>query len=51
MPLGTAPLPYGVFTAGTGFDQPNGLGTYWLVTQTTRYAANCSRRRARRARW
>ena len=27
-------LQYGVFTAGTGFDRPNGLGTFWLVTPT-----------------
>src|SRR4029079_15371882 len=40
--LGTAPLQYGVFTAGTGFSQPNGIGTSYLVTRTTTYAANCS---------
>jgi hypothetical protein len=39
--LGTAPLQYGVFTAGTGFNQPNGLGTSWLLSRTTTYAANC----------
>jgi hypothetical protein len=39
--LGTAPLQYGVFTAGTGFTQPNGIGTFYLVQQTTKYAANC----------
>ena len=39
--LGTAPIQYGVFTAGTGFAQPNGLGTFWLVTPTLNYAANC----------
>jgi hypothetical protein len=38
---GTAAQAYGGFTAGTGFDRPNGLGTFWLVTPTTRYAANC----------
>ena len=38
---GTPALQYGVFTAGTGFDQPNGQGTFWQVTPTTRYAANC----------
>ena len=40
--LGDAALPYGTFTAGTGFDQPNGQGTFWQVTPTTRYAANCT---------
>jgi hypothetical protein len=30
-----------VFTARTGFGQPNGIGTNYLVTRTTRYAANC----------
>jgi hypothetical protein len=39
--LGTAPLQYGVFTAGTGFNQPNGIGTSYLVTPTLNYAANC----------
>ena len=40
--LGTDALPYGVFTAGTGFAQPNGQSTYWQVSQTTRYtAATC----------
>ena len=39
--LGTAPLQYGVFTAGTGFSQPNGIGTNWLVSRTTTYAATC----------
>ena len=24
-----------------GFDRPNGLATFWLVTPATRYAANC----------
>jgi hypothetical protein len=41
LPLGTAPLQYGVFTAGTGFNQPNGIGTQWLLSRTTTYAANC----------
>jgi carboxypeptidase family protein len=39
--LGTSPLQYGVFTAGTGFNQPNGLGTNWLLSRTTTYAAGC----------
>ena len=39
---GTAAQAYGGFTAGTGFDRPNGLGTFWLVTPTLRYAANCT---------
>jgi hypothetical protein len=40
-PIGTAPLQYGVFTAGTGFDTPNGRSTFWNVSQTMTYAANC----------
>jgi hypothetical protein len=39
--LGTAPIQYGVFTAGTGFTQPNGISTLWLVTPALNYAANC----------
>lgn len=39
---GTAAQAYGGFTAGTGFDNPRGLGTHYLVTPTTRYAANCT---------
>ena len=39
--VGTRAIPYGVFTFGTGFDVPNGQGTYWNVLPTTRYAANC----------
>ena len=39
---GTAAQAYGGFTAGTGFDNPRGLGTFWLVTPTTRYAADCT---------
>jgi hypothetical protein len=39
---GTAAQAYGGFTAGTGFDRPNGLGTFWLVAPTTRYAASCA---------
>jgi hypothetical protein len=39
---GTATQAFGPFTAGTGFDRPNGLGTFWLVTPTTRYATNCT---------
>ena len=40
--LGTAPLQYGVFTAGTGNTQPNGIGTFMLVQQTTKYATGCA---------
>jgi Carboxypeptidase regulatory-like domain len=40
IPLGTAPLQYGVFTAGTGFTQPNGIGTNYFVSRTTRYPAS-----------
>jgi hypothetical protein len=39
--IGTAPLQYGVFTAGTGFTTPNGIGTYYFVTPSTTYPANC----------
>jgi hypothetical protein len=42
IPIGTAPLQYGVFTAGTGFATPNGVGTNYLVTRALRYAANCT---------
>ena len=38
---GTAAQAYGGFTAGTGFDRPNGLATFYLVSPTTRYAADC----------
>src|SRR5205823_4047511 len=41
-PLGTAPLQYGVFTAGTGFTQPNGISTNYLVSRTTRYGVTCN---------
>ena len=39
--LGTEALQYGIFTAGTGFDQPNGLADFWQVSRTTTYPANC----------
>ena len=39
---GTAAQAYGGFTAGTGFDNPRGQGTFWQVTSATRYAANCT---------
>ena len=40
--LGNDALPYGVFTAGTGFDIPNGRSTYLLVTPSTNWtAATC----------
>ena len=35
--IGERAIPYGVFTFGTNFDIPNGRGTYWQVTRTTRY--------------
>jgi hypothetical protein len=38
---GTAAQAYGGFTAGTGFDRPNGLGTYYQIASTTRYQAGC----------
>jgi hypothetical protein len=41
-PIGTLPVQYGVFTAGTGFATPNGLGTNYLISPTTKYAANCT---------
>ena len=40
--IGTEAIPYGVFTFGTGFAQPQGQSTFWQVTRTTRYAANCT---------
>jgi Carboxypeptidase regulatory-like domain/TonB-dependent Receptor Plug Domain len=40
--VGTEAIPYGVFTFGTGFATPMGQGTFWQVTRTTRYAANCA---------
>ena len=47
--FGADALPYGVFTAGTGWDAtgnaagPNGRGTYLLVTPTTNWtAATCN---------
>ncbi len=39
---GTAAQAYGGFTAGTGFDRPNGLATFWQVTPTMRYAPGCT---------
>jgi hypothetical protein len=40
--LGSDALPYGPFTAGTGFDIPNGQSTFLLVTPTTNWtAATC----------
>lgn len=39
--LGTQAAQYGGFTAGTGFDRPNGLSTYYQVTPTLRYPADC----------
>ena len=39
--LGTESMQYGVFTAGTGFGQPNGQADFWQVSRTTTYAANC----------
>ncbi len=40
--VGTEAIPYGVFTFGTGFDTPRGQGTFWNITRTTTYAANCA---------
>ncbi len=42
IPIGTAPVQYSVFTAGSGFNQPNGLGSNLLISRTTRYPANCA---------
>ncbi len=39
---GSAAQAYGGFTAGTGFDRPNGQATFWQITSTTRYAATCT---------
>ncbi|MCU1382901.1 MAG: hypothetical protein JWL71_1598 [Acidobacteria bacterium] len=41
-PIGTLPVQYGVFTAGTGFTTPNGVGSNYLISPTTRYPANCT---------
>jgi hypothetical protein len=40
--LGTEAQQFGPFTAGTGFDRPNGIGTFYRVTPTLRYAADCT---------
>jgi hypothetical protein len=40
-PIGTLPVQYGVFTAGTGFTTPNGVGSNYLISRTTVYPANC----------
>jgi hypothetical protein len=40
--IGSAAQAYGGFTAGTGFDRPNGQATFWQITPATRYAANCT---------
>jgi hypothetical protein len=40
-PIGTLPVQYGVFTAGTGFATPNGVGSNYLISRTTTYPANC----------
>ncbi|HEX3644459.1 MAG TPA: hypothetical protein VHT95_02560, partial [Vicinamibacterales bacterium] len=39
--IGTLPVQYGVFTAGTGFTTPNGVGSNYLISRTTTYPANC----------
>src|SRR5262249_51984229 len=39
--LGTQPMQYGVFTAGTGLNQLNRQGTFQQVTRTATYPANC----------
>ena len=39
--IGTLPVQYGVFTAGTGFATPNGVGSNYLISRTTTYPANC----------
>jgi hypothetical protein len=41
--LGSDALPYGVFTAGTGFNQPNGQSTFWNITPGTTYNATTCR--------
>ena len=48
---GTAAQAYGGFTAGTGFDNPRGLGTFWQVAPTHALRRELHGRRARRARW
>ena len=39
--IGTLPVQYGVFTAGTGFATPNGVGSNYLIARTMIYPANC----------
>ena len=39
--IGTLPVQYGVFTAGTGFATPNGIGSTYLIQRATTYPANC----------
>ena len=40
-PVGTLPVQYRRLHRRTGFTQPNGLGSYELITRTTTYPANC----------
>jgi hypothetical protein len=39
--IGTLPVQYGVFTAGTGFATPNGVGTNYLIARNAVYPATC----------
>jgi Carboxypeptidase regulatory-like domain len=41
IPLGTLPVQYGVFTAGTGFATPNGIGSTYLIARNMTYPVNC----------
>jgi len=41
IPLGTLPVQYGVFTAGTGFATPNGVGSYYLIARNATYPTTC----------
>lgn len=41
IPIGTLPVQYGVFTAGTGFATPNGVGSNYLIARNATYPATC----------
>ena len=41
IPLGTLPVQYGVFTAGTGFATPNGVGSNYLIARNAVYPTTC----------
>ena len=41
IPLGTLPVQYSVFTAGTGFATPNGVGSNYLIARNATYPTTC----------